>query len=84
MYLVGQGAEHERLQLLASELGLGRRVRFLGWRADALSILAAAEVVVHPSLHEALPSAVIEALALGRPVVATDVSSMRDILGDGQ
>ena len=36
LYLVGQGAEHERLQLLASELGLGRRVRFLGWRADAL------------------------------------------------
>jgi glycosyltransferase involved in cell wall biosynthesis len=37
-------------------------------------------VVVHPSLHEALPSALIEALALGKPVVASDVSGVRDIL----
>jgi glycosyltransferase involved in cell wall biosynthesis len=36
---------------------------------------------VHPSLHEALPSAVIEAIMLGRPVVATDVSGVRDVLG---
>jgi glycosyltransferase involved in cell wall biosynthesis len=58
------------------------RVRLLGWRDDALSILDAADVVVHPSFHEALPSAVIEAIALAKPTVATDVSGVRDILGD--
>jgi glycosyltransferase involved in cell wall biosynthesis len=54
----------------------------LGWRDDALAIMAAADLVVHPSLHEALSSAVIEAVALGRPVVASDVSGVRDVLGD--
>ena len=61
---------------------MGSRTRLLGWREDALSILAAADVVVHPSFHEALPSAVIEALALAKPIVASDVSGVRDILGD--
>jgi len=45
-----------------------------------LSILAAADIVVHPSLHEALPSALIEALALSKPIVASDVSGVRDIV----
>ena len=82
LYIVGTGSEQLRLEALASELGVGSRTRLLGWREDALSILAAADVVVHPSLHEALPSAVIEALALSKPIVASDVSGVRDILGD--
>ena len=61
-------------------MGIGQSIRFLGWRDDALSILAAADVVVHPSLHEALPSALIEALALSKPIVASDVSGVRDIV----
>lgn len=80
--IVGEGPDRERLQALASELGLAGRTRLLGWRDDALSIVSAADVFVHPSYHEALPSAVIEALALGKPIVATDVSGVRDILGD--
>jgi len=80
--IVGTGSERVRLEALASELGVGSRTRLLGWREDALSILAAADVVVHPSFHEALPSAVIEALALSKPIVASDVSGVRDILGD--
>ena len=82
LYVVGTGPDRAKLESLATELGVGSRVEFLGWRDDALSVLAAADVVVHPSLHEALPSAVIEALALGRPIVASDVSGVRDILGD--
>jgi glycosyltransferase involved in cell wall biosynthesis len=84
LYLLGAGPEAARLEALASQLGVAERVTFLGWRDDALSILAAADLVVHPSLHEALPSTVIEALALGRPIVATDVSGIRDILGDDE
>ncbi len=78
----GDGSERQTLVEEAGLLGIAERVRFLGWRDDALEIMAAADLVVHPSLHEALPSAVIEAVLLARPVVASDVSGVRDILGD--
>ena len=80
LYLVGEGAHRKLLEESAENLGIASCVKFLGWRDDVLEILAAADVVVHPSLHEALPSAVIEALALGKPVIASDVSGVRDIL----
>jgi glycosyltransferase involved in cell wall biosynthesis len=79
-YLVGEGPERKSLKQSAEELGIGDSIKFLGWRDDALAILAAADVVVHPSLHEALPSALIEALALCKPIVASDVSGVRDIV----
>jgi glycosyltransferase involved in cell wall biosynthesis len=83
LYLVGTGDLRNALEREAGQLGIGARVRFLGWRDDALAILASADVVVHPSLHEALPSAVIEATVMERPVVATDVSGVSDILDGG-
>lgn len=82
LYLVGTGPELANLQTLVQQMGLGGQVQFLGWRDDALAVIAAADMVVHSSLQEALPSAVIEALVLGRAVVATDVSGVRDVLGD--
>lgn len=82
LYLVGEGPERSALERRVSDLGLEERVRFLGWRDDALAVLAASDMVIHPSLHEALPSAVIEAAMLEKPIVATDVSGVRDILGD--
>jgi glycosyltransferase involved in cell wall biosynthesis len=81
LVLVGTGPDGDALAALAGQLGIERAVRFLGWRDDALELMWAADLVVHPSLHEALPSAVIEAIMLGRPVVATDVSGVRDVLG---
>jgi glycosyltransferase involved in cell wall biosynthesis len=83
LFLLGVGPLRGALEAEVARRRLTPRIRFLGWRDDALTILAAADVVVHPSLHEALPSAVIEAVALARPVVATDVSGVRDILGEG-
>ena len=79
-YLVGEGPERKPLEQSAEKLGIGQSIRFLGWRDDALAIVAAADVVVHPSLHEALPSALIEALALSKPIVASDVSGVSDIV----
>jgi len=79
-YLVGEGPERKSLEDRAQGLGIEKSIRFLGWRDDALLILAAADVVVHPSLHEALPSALVEALALSKPIVASDVSGVRDIV----
>lgn len=81
LYLVGAGPDRASLEDLARRWGLGDRVHFLGWRDDALAILGAADVVVHPSLEDALPSAVIEAVVLERPLVATDVSGVADVVG---
>lgn len=84
LMLVGTGPEGDVLIKLMGMLGLQSSVRLMGWRDDVLSLIWAADLLVHPSLHEALPSAVIEAIMLGVPVVATDVSGVRDILGDNE
>ena len=84
LYLVGTGEHRPQLEALASQLGIADRVEFLGWRSDALQIIAAADVLVHPSLEDALSQALIEALMLGIPIVATDISGARDTLGDGR
>jgi glycosyltransferase involved in cell wall biosynthesis len=84
LYMVGQGMLREPLEQQARASGLSDRVRFLGWRDDALAVIAAADVIVHPSLQEALPSAVIEAVMLARPLVVTEISGARDIVGDNE
>jgi glycosyltransferase involved in cell wall biosynthesis len=84
LYLVGTGEYRSHLEKVAHRLGLQNHVRFLGWRDDALAIMAAADVIVHPSLEDALSSAVIESLMLARPIVATDISGVRDSLDDGK
>lgn len=81
LYLVGAGEERERLERLTREMGIADRVRFLGWRDDARVIIAAADLIVHPSLEDALSSALIESVMLERPIVAADISGVRDILG---
>jgi glycosyltransferase involved in cell wall biosynthesis len=62
---------------------LGDRVRFLGWSTDLPTLYAALDVVVMTSLQEGTPVALIEALAAGRPVVATDVGGVADVVEDG-
>jgi len=79
LFLVGEGPDRALLESRAEKAGIGRSVRFLGWRDDVLDILAAADVVVQSSLAESFGLAVIEALALGRPVVCTDTADVREI-----
>src|SRR5262249_52826051 len=68
---VGEGPERPTLERLAAELSVD--VRLLGARQDVQQLLAGADVVVLPSLTEGMPNAVMEAMAAGRPVVATAV-----------
>jgi glycosyltransferase involved in cell wall biosynthesis len=68
----------------ARRLGLARRVHVTGFRRDVARIVAAADVVVFPSLEpEGFGRPIIEAMALARPVVATDVGPSRELLGVG-
>lgn len=62
---------------------LRQRIRILGFRRDVADLIAASDFVVQPSLEDALPTSLISALAVGRPIVATDVGGIPDIVGPG-
>ncbi|UJW36803.1 glycosyltransferase [Saccharothrix sp. AJ9571] len=83
LLIAGDGSLCEELQERSAELGLGDRVRFLGDRTDGPALLAAADVTVLTSDWEGLPIALLESLAAERPVVATDVDGVREVLSAG-
>lgn len=72
LWLAGEGPLRRELELLAEELSIRPRVRFLGWREDTAALFAASDIYVCPSRHEPLGNVVLEGWAQGRPVVATD------------
>jgi len=80
---VGIGPLSDELVTLAAELGLSETVSFLGVRGDAHRIIEASDLVVHPSLTEAFCNVIIEAMALERPLVATDVSGASEQIDAG-
>jgi len=71
--LAGDGPERSALEAKSVELGLSDRVVFLGHRHDVPDFLAMCDLFVLPSLYEGLPLSVLEAMAAGKPVVATDI-----------
>ena len=80
--LVGDGPMRPALQQRAAALGLGDRVEFLGHRDDVADLLRASDAFAFPSLMEAFPNAVMEAMALGLPVVATNVGGIPELIAD--
>ncbi len=80
---VGQGPLEAEVTRLHAELGLGDRFRLLGYREDAIRVMAGCDVFCLASHHEGLPVAMMEAMALGLPVVATDVGGLREVVTDG-
>jgi len=83
LLLVGEGPDRPALERLAAAHGQQEHVHFLGARADAPAILAASDVVAVPSLAEGLPLVPLEALALGKPVVATRAGGLPEIIAHG-
>jgi glycosyltransferase involved in cell wall biosynthesis len=83
LYVVGDGSEREALIGLAGTLGIAARVEFRGWSGDPAGWYAAADVVALSSDNEGTPLTLIEAAAAGRPVVATAVGGVLDIVSDG-
>jgi glycosyltransferase involved in cell wall biosynthesis len=82
--VVGDGPQRSELERTAQALGLAAgsaaRVSFLGFRADVPALMAGADAFVLPSLLEQQPLVLIEAMAAGLPVLATDVGGVRDML----
>ena len=73
----------EELMARAQHLGIGERVIFTGLRSDVPALLSTLSVSVMPSLNEALSNVLLESMAAGAPVVATDVGGTTEALRDG-
>lgn len=85
--LAGKGtkAEEERLYRIITSLGLENKVIFTGWVGyeDLPYLYAASDILVHPSLVEGTPLVILEAMATGKPVIATKVGGVPDMIADG-
>ena len=85
--LIGDGDERDALSKLAAELGIADRLRLRGWLSfpEVVKAMSEATVLVHPSegLGDGLPNVVREAMAIGTPVIGSDIAGIPDALRDG-
>lgn len=81
LWLVGDGERRSILENLVTELNLGSRVKFWGVRSDIPQILEKSHIVVLSSHWEGFGLAAVEAMGAGRPVVASDVDGLREVVG---
>ena len=84
LLVAGEGTLRPRLEAQAADLGIARAVSWLGLRRDVADLLAAADVFVLASRQDAFPTVLLEAMAAARPVVATSVGGIPEIVADGQ
>lgn len=84
LLLVGRGSLKEKLTAFASELGIAKLVIFLDERRNVAQILNLLDLCVLPSLQEGLSITLLEALAMGRPCIATAVGGNREVIVDGE
>jgi glycosyltransferase involved in cell wall biosynthesis len=82
LHIVGTGPREKELQALAKARGVAGRVHFLGFIRNVYNNIAHCNVLLMPSLHEGLPYTLLEAMALGIPVVASRVGGLVEVIQD--
>jgi glycosyltransferase involved in cell wall biosynthesis len=82
LVLLGRGSEEAALKALARRLEIQDHVLFAGFRADPWSWMKTASVFVSTSLHEGQPNSVLEAAAIGAPLILSDIRAHRDCVGE--
>jgi glycosyltransferase involved in cell wall biosynthesis len=83
LWLPGAGPELDRVAALAKSMGFDERVRFLGFRDDYAELLALADIQVHPSDNEGVALAICAGMAAGKPIIASNVGGVPEVLRDG-
>ncbi len=83
-WLIGEGRLRQHLERQTAQMDLADKVRFLGFRSDLRELYEKVSVAASPSLYEGLPFAIMEFMAAGIPVVATDVAGHRDLVVHGE
>jgi len=84
LVILGDGPDAGRILALSRELGLERSVRFLGHKDNPFPVVAASEVFVTASRNEGIPNAMLEAMALGKPVIATRAGGIAEVIRPGE
>ncbi len=82
--LVGEGEMRPALEARVRARGLQERILFTGFREDVASVIAGMDLVVLPSINEGMGRVLVMAMALGKPIVATRVGGVAELLGDGE
>lgn len=80
----GDGPLRQRLERKAYELGINTNMRFLGWRNDVTRVISIYDIFIFPSLNEGMGRVLVEAMALGKPVVASNVGGIPDLVTHGK
>ncbi len=83
LWVIGEGEDRPDLEALVRTLGLGRWVRFLGARPDAATLMQFLDLLIVPSLIETTPFVILEAMSVSRPVVASRVFGIPEMIVDG-
>lgn len=84
VHIAGEGDERPRLEALIKELGCVQRIRLVGYTPDTRPLYEAMDVFALSSLREGLPNVLLEAMAMGVPVVATRIAGVPRLIHDGQ
>jgi glycosyltransferase involved in cell wall biosynthesis len=82
--VIGEGPQKQQLEHLRISLGLEDRLTMLGFQENVVPLLKQMDLYVHPSVHEPFGIAILEAMAAGRPVVASSVEGIPEIVIDGE
>ncbi len=84
VYFFGDGPDESRIRNRVKQLNLSKQIFFMGTTDNIRKQIAKMDIIVLPSLWEGLPNAVLEAMAESRPVIASDIAGIREVVVDGE